>query len=162
MMNHYAPTPPEDSFRPSPTIAPSGNINGHAENGARIIGSGRSSSPGPGPELMLAETLTGNDVANTIGESVGDIKGIMLDVRTGRIAYAVLAVGGFLGIGEKLFAIPWSALTLDTHNKRFILDVSKERLAQAPGFDKDNWPSMSDMHWATNVHQFFHARPYWE
>ena len=59
----------------------------------------------------------------------------MLDVPSGRVAYAVLSFGGFLGMGEKLFAVPWSALTLDTVNKRFVLDVTKERLKDAPGFD---------------------------
>ena len=59
----------------------------------------------------------------------------MLDVPSGRVAYAVLSFGGFLGMGEKLFVVPWSALTLDTVNKRFVLDVTKERLKDAPGFD---------------------------
>lgn len=59
----------------------------------------------------------------------------MLDVPSGRVAYAVLSFGGFLGMGEKLFAEPWSALTLDTVNKRFVLDVTKDRLTDAPGFD---------------------------
>ena len=83
---------------------------------------------GPGPELMGAETLLGNDVYNLKDEDLGDIKEIMLDMRTGRVSYAVLSFGGFFGMGEKLFAVPWSALKLDTVNKRFTLDVEKERL----------------------------------
>ena len=67
----------------------------------------------------------------------------MLDVPAGRISYAGLSHGGVLGIGEKLFAVPWESLSLDTDNKRFTLDVSKDRLANAPGFDKDHWPNMS-------------------
>jgi len=86
----------------------------------------------------------------------------MLDVPSGRIAYAVLSSGGFLGIGDKLFAIPWRALTLDPENKRFILDMSKEQLEQAPGFDKDHWPSMADELWVREVHSYYSARPYWE
>lgn len=111
---------------------------------------------------MLADTLTGNEVNNHDKENVGSIKGIMLDVQSGRIAYAVLSVGGFLGIGERLFAVPWAALTLDTDRKCFILDVSKERLKQDPGFDKDHWPSMADAQWATQVHRFYRTTPYWE
>ena len=82
------------------------------------------------------------------GEHVGKISDIMFDVRGGRIAYAVLSTGGFLGMGDTLHAIPWSALTLDTDDKCFVLDASAERIKNAPGFDKDNWPSMADMQWA--------------
>ena len=78
---------------------------------------------GPGPALMGAHTLLGNDVVNGQDESLGDIKEIMLDMRAGRVAYAVLAFGGFLGIGEKLFAVPWQALTLDTGQHRFVAAV---------------------------------------
>ncbi|MCB8747480.1 PRC-barrel domain-containing protein [Rhodoferax sp. U2-2l] len=112
-------------------------------------------SNGPGPRLMGADTLMGNDVFNDQGEDLGDIKEIMLDVRAGRISYAVLSYGGVLGIGDKLFAVPWEALTLDTENKRFTLDVAKERLENAPGFDKDNWPNMSDQTWAKDVHDYY-------
>ncbi len=112
-------------------------------------------SNGPGPRLMGADTLMGNDVFNDQGEDLGDIKEIMLDVRAGRISYAVLSYGGVLGIGDKLFAVPWEALTLDTENKRFTLDVAKDRLENAPGFDKDNWPNMSDQTWAKDVHDYY-------
>lgn len=128
-------------------------------NGAKIVGS-RMNESGPGPRLMLADTLEGNDVVNFADEKLGDIKGIMLDVERGRIAYAVLSVGGFLGVGDKLFAIPWSALKLDTDQKEFILDISKDKLKDAPGFDKDNWPSMADASWINTVHTFYGARPY--
>jgi len=110
---------------------------------------------GPGPGLMGADTLIGNDVYNSQDEDLGDIKEIMLDVAAGRISYAVLSFGGIMGMGEKLFAVPWAALTLDTVNKRFTLDVSKERLASAPGFDKDNWPNMSDKSWMAGVHDYY-------
>ncbi len=115
---------------------------------------------GPGPRLMGANTLDGNDVFNKQDEDLGDIKEIMLDVPTGRVAYAVLSFGGFLGMGNKLFAVPWSALTLDTVNKRFVLDVSKERLKEAPGFDEDNWPDMADRSWVKDVHAYYGVTPY--
>ena len=67
----------------------------------------------------------------------------MLDVRRGRVAYAVLSSGGFLGIGDKLLAIPWSALTLDTDHKCFRLAATSEQVRNSPGFDKDAWPSMA-------------------
>ncbi|MDQ7990686.1 MAG: PRC-barrel domain-containing protein [Candidatus Dactylopiibacterium sp.] len=117
---------------------------------------------GPGPEIMAASTLEGDDVVNGRNEKLGDIKEIMIDVASGRVAYAVLAAGGFLGLGEKLFAIPWGALTLDAERKCFILDVEEERLKNAPGFDKDHWPSMADPTWANEVHAYYGQRSYWQ
>jgi PRC-barrel domain len=95
----------------------------------------------PTPSLETMSTIIKN-------EDLGDIKEIMLDMRNGRVCYAVLSFGGFLGMGEKLFAVPWNALTLDTKNKRFVLNVEKNRLKQAPAFVKDKWPNMADQAWA--------------
>jgi hypothetical protein len=86
---------------------------------------------------MAAATLDGDKVLSSEGDDIGKIKDIMLDVRSGRIAYAVLSSGGFLGIGDMLLAIPWHALTLDTERKCFQLAMSSERVKNAPGFDKD-------------------------
>ena len=115
---------------------------------------------GPGPRLMGADTLNGNDVFNEKDEDLGDIKEFMLDMKTGRVSYAVLSYGGFLGMGDKLFAVPWGALKLDTVNKRFVLNVDKARLESAPGFDKDNWPNMSDQTWAQGIHSYYGTKPY--
>lgn len=128
----------------------------------RIVGSDEDPGSGPGPEIMAADTLEGDDVKNTQGEDLGKIKDIMIDVPHGRVAYAVLASGGVLGMGGKLFAIPWNALTLDTDQKCFILDVDKERLKNAPGFDKDHWPSMADPTWANEIHSYYGQRGYWQ
>ncbi|MES2880154.1 MAG: PRC-barrel domain-containing protein [Pseudomonadota bacterium] len=110
---------------------------------------------GPGPELMGANTLIGDDVHNLEDEHLGDIKEIMLDMRTGKVAYAVLSFGGLFSLGEKLFAVPWSALKLDTENKRFVLDVEKERFEKAPGFDSDHWPDMADTTWSNEIHSYY-------
>ncbi len=91
---------------------------------------------GPGPELMGADTLIGDHVHNLSNEHLGEIKEIMLDMRSGKIAYVVMSSGGVLSIGEKLFAVPWEALTLDTVNKRFTMDLPKERIENAPGFQQ--------------------------
>lgn len=112
------------------------------------------------PSLLLsASTLSGNDVYNTHEENLGSIKEIMLDVHSGTVRYAVLSSGGFLGIGDKLFAIPWQALTIDTQNKRFVLDVPAERLKNAPGFDKDHWPNMADTTWVDTIHSYYITSP---
>ncbi|MCG2578723.1 PRC-barrel domain-containing protein [Dechloromonas sp. XY25] len=126
---------------------------------AKIVGG--TPGEGPGPEVMASDTLEGDDVVNVQGEDLGEIKDIMIDVRNGKVAYAVLSSGGFLGIGDKLFAIPWSALTLDANQKRFVLDVDKEKLKNAPGFDKHHWPSMADPTWAQQVHEYYGQRTYW-
>lgn len=128
--------------------------------GARIVG-GEGNTGGPGPEVMAADTLEGDKVVNRKGEDLGSIEDIMIDVQRGRVAYAVMSCGGFLGLGDKLFAIPWNALTLDADRHCFVLDADRERFEKAPGFDKDHWPSMADNSWATQVHDFYGVRPYW-
>ena len=146
-----------DESRLSPVTAGPGM----GAQGARIVG-GACSDDGPGPEVMAADTLAGDPVVEARGEDLGKVGEIMIDVRRGRVAYAVLASGGFLGIGDKLFAIPWSALTLDADRKCFVLDVDRRRLEHAHGFDKDHWPSMGDPQWAAEVHSYNGARPYWQ
>jgi len=130
--------------------------------GATILRDPDHVARGPGPFVMDAATLDGDKVVNSAGEDIGKIEAIMLDVAAGRIAYAVLSFGGFFGIGTKLFAIPWSALTLDAVENRFLLDISKERLESAPGFDEDHWPAMADRRWAKEVHAYYDVNPYWE
>jgi sporulation protein YlmC with PRC-barrel domain len=112
-------------------------------------------SDGPGPALMGANTLIGNYVYNEKEEELGNIKEIMLDTQRGNVRYAVLSSGGFLGMGDKLFAVPWSALTLDTENQRFILNVEADDLKNAPGFDKDQWPNMADTAWEEGIHSYY-------
>lgn len=112
--------------------------------------------------VMGASTLNGDNVVNKAGEDVGTIDEIMIDTPTGRVAYAVLSFGGFLGMGDKLFAIPWSRLTLDEGRKVFVLDVDRATLEKAPGFDKDNWPDMADRAWGHRICTYYSSRPYWE
>ncbi len=111
-----------------------------------------------GPTLLSAATLTGDDVCNLQEEKLGTIQDIMLDIQTGRIRYAVLSSGGFLGMGDRLFAIPWNALRQDPQNKRFILDVDVKRLKDAPGFDKDHWPNMADASWNSTIESYYATR----
>jgi sporulation protein YlmC with PRC-barrel domain len=116
-------------------------------------------SSGPGPVVMGANTLIGNEVYNRKEEDLGNIKEIMLDTHSGNVCYAVLSSGGFLGMGDKLFAVPWSALTLDIENQRFVLDVEADSLKNAPGFDKNNWPNMADASWAQSIHAYYGTPP---
>lgn len=138
------------------------NASSTPPTGAHIVGQAQNFGGGPGPHVMAADTLQGDKVVNLSGEDLGKIEDIMIDVPSGRIAYAVLSFGGIMGMGDKLFAIPWSALTMDTDRECFVLDIDKDRLKNAPGFDKDHWPSMADPTWASNVYNYYHMRPYWE
>src|SRR5437868_1231304 len=90
--------------------------------------------------VLSASTLAGDSVKNRAGEDLGTIKELMIDIPSGRVAYVVLSYGGFVGMGDKLFAIPWGALTVDEDRKCFILDADKAKLERAPGLDRDNWP----------------------
>ena len=140
-----------------------GALTGSPPAGAQITGTRHlDDHSGPGPHVMAASSFEGETVVNLQGETIGEIEEIMLDVRAGRVAYAVLSVGGFLGIGEKYFAVPWNAITMDTDNHRFVIDVDQDRLKNAQGFDSDHWPSMADHAWAVKVHDEYRTRPYWE
>ncbi|MDP5133121.1 MAG: PRC-barrel domain-containing protein [Paraglaciecola sp.] len=105
--------------------------------------------------LLSASSITGDEVCNMKDEKLGKIHEVMLDMSEGKIRYAVLAAGGFLGIGERFFAVPWKALTLNKKDKNFMLDVDVERLKKAPGFDKDNWPNMADPSWNSSVESYY-------
>lgn len=108
-----------------------------------------------GASLLSAATITGDDVYNMQDENLGKIQDIMLDISTGKIRYAVLSSGGFLGMGDRLFAVPWKALKQDKKHHRFMLDVDAERLKNAPGFDKDHWPNMADPTWNSSVESYY-------
>jgi len=114
------------------------------------------------PRVLSASSLKDEKVVNSKGEDLGKIEDYMIDLDNGRIAYCVLSFGGFLGMGNKLFMVPFQALTLDTVKKRFILNVDKERLKRAPGFDKDNWPDTTAPEFATDIYSFYRVTPYWE
>ncbi len=112
--------------------------------------------------VLAAGTMEGDSVHNSAGEDLGKVDKIMIDIPTGQVAYAVVSFGGFLRMGNKLFAVPWSTLKLDEDEKTFILDVDRETLETAPGFDKDNWPDMADPNWASQVFSHYGVTPYWE
>jgi hypothetical protein len=105
---------------------------------------------GPGPTLMGSDTLLANQVFNREGEQLGTVREFMLDMATGQVTYAVLSFGG-----ERLHAVPWAALALDTANRRFTLDMAKLALDDAPGFEQAQWPWMADDAWSGSVHRFY-------
>ena len=111
--------------------------------------------------IQKASDLIGKPVENPRGEKLGEVQDLAIDAERGRVAYAVLSFGGFMGVGEKWFAIPAGALTLPDDCKHFVLAVEQDRLKNASGFDKDHWPKMEDATWGTEVHEFYGQRLYW-
>lgn len=111
---------------------------------------------------LSASTITGDKVRNHEGDKLGSLEEIVIDIGTGRVAYAVLASGGFLGLGDKYFAVPWELLSIDTDNHEVVIDVDKEVLKDAPGFDKDDWPDVDDRTWMGDVYRYYGSEPYWE
>ena len=115
--------------------------------------------------IMDSAKVVGCKVENPKGENLGKIESLMLDFDEGRILYAVLSFGGFLGVGDKLFPVPVEALMFRTDEKgsvqKCIFDADKERLKNAPGYQKDNLPSYADRKFATDVYSHYGYSPYW-
>jgi sporulation protein YlmC with PRC-barrel domain len=119
---------------------------------------------GKGPEpadahrinAFMAHEIIGSEVYNLNGEWLGKIKDIALDIDTGRIVYAVLDFGGFLGIGDKLFPVPWKSLAALPSEGIFFLNKSKEQLREAPGFDENRMPDIGDVKWGTKIHRHYY------
>lgn len=110
---------------------------------------------------VKASHMIGTSVVDTNDESLGDIKEIVIDPNSGRVAYAVVSFGGFLSMGEKLFAIPFSSFKHHTDSDKYVLDVPKEKLKNAPGFDGDHWPAMADEKWNRDVHAYYDRPGFW-
>jgi sporulation protein YlmC with PRC-barrel domain len=112
--------------------------------------------------MVRASKAIGTDVEDASGNNLGDVDDIVIDDGTGRVVYAVLSFGGFMGMGDKLFAIPWQSLTKSTKDEsKMVLDVPKDRLKAAPGFDKKNWPNMADRRWGHDIHTYYGKEPFW-
>lgn len=104
--------------------------------------------------ILTASSIMKDEVVDPAGEKLGEVKDVMLNVRSGKIEYIVMESGGFLGIGEKLFAIPYGVLRIDPNQHAFVFDQDKEVLKNAPGFDKTHWPE-------TNNHDYTNYNTYW-
>ncbi|MGH9443773.1 MAG: PRC-barrel domain-containing protein [Thermoanaerobaculia bacterium] len=109
-----------------------------------------------------ASAMIGSEVKNMTGEKLGKIEDLILDLDSGRIAYAVLSFGGFLHIGNKLFAIPPKVLNFHADKGEFLVNVDKSVLKNAPGFEKDDWPDVADRAYATKIYSYYGYTPYWE
>src|SRR6201988_3283924 len=112
--------------------------------------------------VVVKKSILGAKVINTAQEDLGKIEDLLIDARNSRVAYAILSFGGVLGLGDKHFAIPWEVLTFDLSQKMAVIDIDKDRLANAPGFDKDDWPDLANEKWGADVHDYYRCKPYWQ
>jgi len=110
--------------------------------------------------ILSANTLSGDKVKNDKGEDLGKVEELMIDCESGRVAYAVLSFGSGLMHSGKLFAIPWASLAVDQEGKQLILNVTREMLETAEGFDKDHWPDMADPAFLTRTYSHYGIKPW--
>jgi sporulation protein YlmC with PRC-barrel domain len=131
------------------------------------IGSKRMTATASNGPIVRARDLTGLSVYNPSNESLGKIEDLVVDPQNGRIRYAVLSFGGVLGMGDKYFAIPWRKLAFVSKGEtsagtqkedHCVLDLPKDVLKNAPGFNKDNWPNFADQNWRQTVEQYYETR----
>ena len=113
-------------------------------------------------DVASADTLIGRDVENRQGDDFGEIADLAIDLRNGRIAYAMLEYGGWLGLGEQLAAVPWKSLQADAATRQFTLNVSTDQLKTLPSFAREEWPQALDRDWLANVYNRYGEKPYWD
>ena len=113
--------------------------------------------------IVTASKIIGEAVVNREDEALGKIHELVIDAKEGRVAYAVLSSGGFLGMGHRYFAMPWQTFEFASTENKLILNVNKEKLKAAPGFDKDaKWPDFADRSWGGKIHEYYGFAPYWD
>jgi len=122
---------------------------------------GDDSTAPPNLRIQKASEIIGRSVQNDRGEKLGEIKDLVIDPDSGRLAYGVLTFGGFLGMGDKLFAIPAGAISMPGTASYVVLNVEKDRLKTATGFEKDRWPNLADPTFSLTTYKFYDQKPYW-
>ena len=112
--------------------------------------------------LISADKVEGTPVYNPQGEKLGTVHSIMIDKLSGKVAYAVMSFGGFMGIGDRYHPLPWSVLTYDTQKGGYTVDLDRGTLEKAPTYAGGETPDWGDRTWGEQLHQHYGARPYWE
>jgi sporulation protein YlmC with PRC-barrel domain len=112
--------------------------------------------------LIAASKVEGTSVYNPAGEGVGTIDDVMVDKQTGKVAYAVMSFGGFLGMGADYYPVPWTTLKYDTNMGGYVTNITKDRLNGAPSFKDDEEPAWGDRTYETNINRFYGAPNYWD
>jgi PRC-barrel domain len=110
--------------------------------------------------LISSNKVVGSAVYNRRGEHLGDIYGLMMDKLTGRVAYAVMSFGGFLGIGESYHPLPWRMLNYDPRQDGYVVDLDRRRLEAAPSYTLTNMPDWSDRSYGHRLDEYYGVPPY--
>jgi hypothetical protein len=100
--------------------------------------------------LFRSSTVVGSSVKDLDGKDAGKIEDLLLE-HDGDVAYAIVSFGGFLGVGDKLYAVPWNAVIVDRESRTVQIDVKKETLERSPSFPRDKWPEANDREWGREV-----------
>ncbi|MDD4254887.1 MAG: PRC-barrel domain-containing protein [Methanofollis sp.] len=114
------------------------------------------------PRMESLDRILGSSVKNATGDHLGVIHSLMIDTASGLVTFGVLSSGGIMGIGEKLYPVPWQALSREAKEDEFTLKIKKETLETAPSFDKGHWPKSDDLAWFERVYHFYGIEPVWE
>jgi len=111
--------------------------------------------------LIAGSMVSGANVYNRDGENIGAIHDVMIDKKMGKIAYALMSFGGFLGVGKNYHPLPWSLLKYDTMLGGYLVDLSKTQLEGAPSYPADTPPDFADRSQETELHRYYGVGPYW-
>ena len=114
-----------------------------------------------GKPLIESDRVEGTSVYDPKGNSIGSIKRLMIEKLSGKVAYAVMSFGGFLGMGEDEHAVPWNKLTYDTSLGGYRTDITEEQLRGAPTFYRDRDYTWNDRRRETELHDYYRAPYYW-
>ena len=112
----------------------------------------------PDHKLISSEDVQGTEVYGAEDDSIGEIDHLLIEKVSGRVAYAVMSFGGFLGLAHSHYPVPWSALTYDTGLGGFRTGITEAQLRDAPAFSDDSW---NDRDWEQRTHEHYGARTYW-
>lgn len=138
--------------------------------GRRVEGAMGVNNPEPGTridetvQLIASDKVEGTNVRRSNGDKLGVIRRLMIDKLSGRVAYAMMSFGGFLGMGDDYRAIPWNLLKYNERLAAYELNLTDEQLrgAPAPAQGWDRWDTAPvDRGWERNLHDYYHTRPYW-
>ncbi len=111
--------------------------------------------------LISADRVAGTDVYNSAGEHLGEVQDLMIDKVTGKVAYAIMSFGGFLGLNEQFHPLPWSILNYDTSRGGYVVPLTRDKLEKAPSYDSAGVPNWSDRDYGKRVHDYYGSVPYW-
>jgi sporulation protein YlmC with PRC-barrel domain len=112
--------------------------------------------------LIGADQVQGTTIYNPHGDNLGSVQDVMIDKVSGRIAYAVVGFGGFLGIGNRHYPLPWEKLKYDPSMGGYVVDLDKSVLEGAPSYADDEAVTWNDRAWDERVYDYYGARPYWD